>query len=74
MAPAGSYHAKPTILRCNPSRTDIVVLGLDNGKLFFLKLSTQETFVFDAHQDSVVLKADDSASPTMAVVDMAWDP
>ena len=66
--------AKPTVLRCNPSRTDIVALGLDNGRIFFLKLSTSESFVFDAHQHSANLGNDDAVPDYLRVEDMAWDP
>ena len=41
----------PTVLRCHPSRSDIVSIGFDNGKIFFLKLSSSDTFVFEVHQD-----------------------
>ena len=61
-------------MRCNPTRTDIVALGLDNGRIFFLKLSTQEQYLFDAHQHSATMGADDLVPDYMKVEDMAWDP
>mmetsp|Transcript_39467 Transcript_39467/g.51662 ORF Transcript_39467/g.51662 Transcript_39467/m.51662 type:complete len:199 (-) Transcript_39467:2979-3575(-) len=67
-------NSKPTVLRCNPSRTDIVALGLENGRIFFLKLSTSDTFVFDAHQHSAGLKSDQAVPPNMRIEDLAWDP
>ena len=66
--------AQPTVIRCSPARSDIVALGFANGQVFFLKLSTQETFIFDAHQDSALLKPGEIAPPGMQITDLAWDP
>ena len=43
--------AKPTVLRFHPTRTDIVTIGFENGQIFFLKLKSSETFVFNSHKD-----------------------
>ena len=41
--------ARPVVLRCHPSRADYISLGLENGKVFLLKLSNQETYILDVH-------------------------
>jgi len=66
--------SKPTVIKCNPSRADIVALGFENGQIFFLKLSNQQTFIFDAHPDSHKLQCDDYTPPGMRIEDLAWDP
>ena len=66
--------SKPKILRCNPTRTDTISLGFENGQIFFLRLSNSETFVFNTHQDSANLKGDMIAEPGMKIIDMQWDP
>ena len=32
-------NARPVVLKCHQSRSDIISIGLENGKVFFLKLS-----------------------------------
>ena len=45
-------NARPVVLKCHQSRSDIISIGLENGKVFFLKLSNQETYILNAHEDS----------------------
>ncbi len=72
--PINHIQSKVTVLRCNPTRTDIVFLGFENGQIFFLRLSNKETYLFNAHPDSAKLKPKQEADPGMKIVEMAWDP
>ena len=44
-------NARPTVLRCHPTRSDIVSLGLESGQVLFLKLGNQETYIMNVHED-----------------------
>ena len=53
-----------------------MALGLENGKVFFLKMSTRETFVLNAHESCHLVE---QCQPGMfpeevKIVDLAWDP
>ena len=40
----------PTIVKFHPKRKGIVAVGLRNGKIFFMNLRNQDTYLFDACQ------------------------
>jgi WD40 repeat protein len=52
-----STNSKPTVVRCHPKRPDIVAVGLENGRVYFLNMRTHETFVFDACDTEARIKA-----------------
>ena len=69
-------NARPCVLKVHPSRADIISIGLMDGRIFFLKATTQESFVFNAHED---LSEDEVITPGMTppgrrIEDIAWDP
>ena len=68
--------ARALVLKCHPSRSDIVSLGLDNGQVFFMKLGNQETYVLNAHEESdqMIVDQTGNAPSGMKILDIAWDP
>ena len=69
-------NARPTVLRCHPTRSDIVSLGLESGQVLFLKLGNQETYIMNVHEDCDEAQVDETGQfpRGMNVEDLAWDP
>lgn len=69
-------NAQPVLIRCHPSRKDIVALGLESGHVLFLKLGNQETFLLAAHEDCDKSQINEPGQfpKGMGIEDMAWDP
>lgn len=69
-------NAKPTVMRTHPTRPDFVALGLENGQVFFLKMSSKETYVLNAHEKQALVEENELGNypEAVKVIDLAWDP
>ena len=69
-------NARPVVIRCHPTRSDIISLGLESGQVLFLKLGNQETYILNAHEDCAQVQIDETGQfpRGMMVEDLAWDP
>ena len=38
----------PTCVKCHPKRPGIVAIGLHSGKIYFMNMRNQDTYIFDA--------------------------
>ena len=54
-----------------------MALGLENGQIFMMRFSNNETFMMDAHRDAQAMQSAQGLSEWPAelkIVDMQWDP
>lgn len=69
-------NARPILIRCHPTRADIITLGYESGHVLFLRLGNQETHILSAHEDSDRVQVDETGQypRSMMILDLAWDP
>ena len=64
------------MLRCHPTRPEIVSISFENGKIFFFNINQQDSYIFSAHERPELQEPDENGefSAAVKIEDMAWDP